>query len=63
MIADEFRRQADLFTDLIELRAKIGRDPSERAVPRERESRYHTQQFPRRETVAGPRGNDSLLEK
>jgi uncharacterized LabA/DUF88 family protein len=30
MIADELRRQADFFTDLVELRAKVGRDPSER---------------------------------
>ena len=30
MIADELRRQADVFTDLVELRSKIGRDPSER---------------------------------
>jgi uncharacterized LabA/DUF88 family protein len=30
MIADELRRQADEFLDLIHLSAKIGRDPSER---------------------------------
>ena len=30
MIADELRRQADEFIDLIHLAAKIGRDPSER---------------------------------
>src|SRR5690349_9433067 len=36
MIADELRRQADIFTDLVELRAKVGRDPSERPPPRER---------------------------
>jgi uncharacterized LabA/DUF88 family protein len=35
MIADELRRQADVFTDLVELRPKIGRDPSERPAPRE----------------------------
>ena len=35
MIADELRRQADVFTDLVELRPKISRDPSERPVPRE----------------------------
>ena len=62
MIADELRRQADVFTDLIELRAKIGRDPSERPPPRERELRYHTQRPPERETTAGPKGNDSVLE-
>ena len=62
MIADELRRQADVFTDLVELRAKIGRDPSERPPPRERESRYRTQQLPERETAAGPKGNDSVIE-
>ena len=30
MIADELRRQADVFTDLVELRNKIGRDTPER---------------------------------
>jgi uncharacterized LabA/DUF88 family protein len=35
MIADELRRQADVFTDLMELKSKLGRDPAERrAVPR-----------------------------
>jgi uncharacterized LabA/DUF88 family protein len=34
MIADELRRQADVFTDLVELQSKIGRDPSERLPPR-----------------------------
>src|SRR5204862_7033655 len=56
MIADELRRQADVFTDLVELQSKIGRDPSERPAPRDRESRYQ-QQFPRRETMV-PRGDD-----
>ena len=35
MIADELRRQADVFLDLLELQPKIGRDPSERQAPRE----------------------------
>ena len=39
MIADELRRQADVFTDLAELKSKIGRDPSERPGPRE--PRHH----------------------
>jgi uncharacterized protein (TIGR00288 family) len=30
MIADELRRQADVFTDLVELQSKLGRDMSER---------------------------------
>jgi uncharacterized LabA/DUF88 family protein len=34
MIADELRRQADVFTDLAELQSKLGRDP-ERPIPRE----------------------------
>jgi uncharacterized LabA/DUF88 family protein len=34
MIADELRRQADIFTDLLELRSKIDRDVSERPPPR-----------------------------
>ena len=35
MIADELRRQADVFTDLVELQSKLGRNPSERPAPRE----------------------------
>jgi uncharacterized LabA/DUF88 family protein len=35
MIADELRRQADVFTDLTELQSKLGRDPSQRTAPRE----------------------------
>jgi uncharacterized LabA/DUF88 family protein len=35
MMADELRRQADVFTDLLELQSKIGRDPSERPAARE----------------------------
>jgi uncharacterized LabA/DUF88 family protein len=41
MVADELRRQADIFVDIVELQAKIGRDPAERAA---REPR-HTPQF------------------
>ncbi|MCK1689601.1 NYN domain-containing protein [Bradyrhizobium sp. 145] len=59
MIADELRRQADVFTDLVELRSKFGRDPSERPAPREREPRY----TPQRGTTVAPIGNDSVLEK
>ncbi|MGY4427585.1 uncharacterized LabA/DUF88 family protein [Bradyrhizobium sp. F1.13.1] len=61
MIADELRRQADVFTDLIELQAKIGRNPSERPV--QRESRYRPPQVRERQTSAGPMGNDSVLEE
>ena len=34
MVADELRRQADVFLDIVELQSKIGRDPSERAAAR-----------------------------
>jgi uncharacterized LabA/DUF88 family protein len=34
MIADDLRRQADVFIDLMELRSRIGRDPSERPLSR-----------------------------
>jgi uncharacterized LabA/DUF88 family protein len=36
IIADELRRQADVFMDLMELQSKLGRDPSERTATRER---------------------------
>src|SRR5215211_2357308 len=59
MIADELRRQADVFTDLVELQSKIGRDPSERPAPREprepREPRHHAPQFLQRATTMVPR--------
>ena len=35
MIADELRRQADVFTDLTDLQPRIGRDPLERPASRE----------------------------
>jgi uncharacterized LabA/DUF88 family protein len=34
MIADELRRQADVFTDLAELQSKLAREPAERSTPR-----------------------------
>jgi uncharacterized LabA/DUF88 family protein len=59
MIADELRRQADVFTDLVELQSKLGRDPSERPAPRERgESRHHAPQFLQRATTMAPRADD-----
>ena len=39
MIADELRRQADVFIDLVELQSKLGRDPSERPALRDHEAR------------------------
>ncbi|OAF16703.1 NYN domain-containing protein [Bradyrhizobium neotropicale] len=35
MVADELRRQADVFIDLAELKPKVGRDPAERPGSRE----------------------------
>src|ERR1700739_2157939 len=54
MIADELRRQADVFTDLVELQSNLGRDPSERPAPRE--PRHHAPQFLQRATTVAPRG-------
>lgn len=52
MIADELRRQADVFIDLVELQSKVGRDLSERPPSREHAvSRPVGQQLQRR---AGP---------
>src|ERR1700686_1094107 len=52
MIADELRREADVFTDLVELKSKIGRDPSERSAPPE--PRHHPPQFLQRGKPPGP---------
>src|ERR1700680_836332 len=51
MIADELRRQADAFTDLVELQSKLGRDPSERPAPRE--ANQHTTHSVQRRTPSG----------
>jgi hypothetical protein len=53
MVADELRRQADIFVDIVTLQGKIGRDPSERATREMRGPRddrgdapqQHTPQF------------------
>lgn len=52
MIADELRRQCDIFLDIVELQGKIGRDPGDRPPPREgaRDPRQHTPQFLQRPT-------------
>ena len=52
-VADELRRQADIFLDIVELQPKIGRDPSERAPREPREPRHggHTPQFLQRSTA------------
>src|ERR1700738_227182 len=54
MIADELRRRADIFTDLMEVRVKVGRDPSQRPPPRER-SDTRGPQLLRRAPAAIPR--------
>ena len=56
MIADELRREADVFIDLVELKTKIGRDPSERPAPRE--PRPHAPQLLQRATSMASRGGD-----
>lgn len=58
MIADELRRQADVFTDLIELQSKLGRDPADRPPPRERNA---TPQFLQRSVTTAARGHDDDL--
>jgi hypothetical protein len=79
MVADELRRQADQFIDIVELQSKIGRDPSERTVreprePREgrearepREPRQHTPQFLQRSAVppraSAPAHDDEFEEE
>jgi uncharacterized LabA/DUF88 family protein len=51
MIADELRRQADVFTDLVELQSKLGRDPSHRPAPRE--ANQHTTHYVQRRAPSG----------
>ena len=72
MVADELRRQADIFTDIVQMRQQIGRDPSERP-PRDpmREprgdrphtpEREHTPQFLQRGPARAPAGADDEFE-
>ncbi|MCP3374477.1 NYN domain-containing protein [Bradyrhizobium cajani] len=49
MVADELRRQADVFIDLADLKPRIGREPAER--PGSREMRQQPQQFGVRGTI------------
>jgi uncharacterized LabA/DUF88 family protein len=62
MVADELRRQADIFIDIITLQGKIGRDPAERAAREARgprddrgEAPHHTPQFLQRPPAAPQR--------
>jgi hypothetical protein len=64
MVADELRRQADQFVDIVELQPKIGRDPSERPVrePREpREPRGEPRGEPR--DMRDPRHTPQFLQR
>jgi uncharacterized LabA/DUF88 family protein len=49
MVADELRRQADVFLDLADLQSKIGRDPAERPP---REPRQHAPSFLQRSAAS-----------
>ncbi len=63
MIADELRRQADVFTDLVQLQSKIGRDPAERPATL-REPRQQTPQFLQRSvTTNASRGDDEDFDE
>jgi uncharacterized LabA/DUF88 family protein len=53
MVADELRRQADVFQDIVELQNKIGRDPAQR-TSREPRQQQHTPQFLQRPTTGSP---------
>jgi uncharacterized LabA/DUF88 family protein len=58
MIADDLRRQADVFTDLMELKSTIGRDPSERPAPRE--PRHHAPQILQRAATMAATDDDDF---
>src|SRR6516165_3227675 len=57
MVADELRRQADIFLDIVELQPKIGRDPAERAAREAREPGW----FNAPVASFGPRGARLLI--
>jgi uncharacterized LabA/DUF88 family protein len=66
MVADELRRQADQFVDILELQNKIGRDPGERPAremrePRESREPRHTPQFLQRST--SPQRSEVAVEE
>ena len=65
MIADELRRQADVFVDIVGLQGKIGRDPAERAPRLQRDDGpQHTPQFlqrgPAHQTVGAGADNEDF---
>jgi uncharacterized LabA/DUF88 family protein len=54
MVADELRRQADIFLDIVELQAKIGREPQNRLVREPRGPREPSRaQFMRQHSAVG----------
>jgi uncharacterized LabA/DUF88 family protein len=66
MVADELRRQCDIFLDIVDLQSKIGRDPGDRPPREPREPRHerggerggersHTPQFLQRPAAAPQR--------
>ncbi len=55
MVADELRRQADEFVDLVQLAPRIGRDPSERAA---RAGEPRRRPRPRRRPAADETGRE-----
>src|SRR5262249_7773607 len=61
--AAEWRRQADISLDIVELQPKIGRDPAERAAREAREPRErHTPQFLQRPTAPQRAGAGAPLD-
>ena len=62
MVADELRRQADVFLDIVELQPKIGRDPAERAArePRERHPQFLQRSTTPQRAPAGPASDDDF---
>jgi uncharacterized LabA/DUF88 family protein len=63
MVADELRRQADVFLDIVELQPKIGRDPAERPAREAREARdRHTPQFLQRPPAPQRAGAGAALD-
>jgi uncharacterized LabA/DUF88 family protein len=66
MIADELRRQADVFLDLVELMPKVGRDPAERAARMQNAPNFlhrPAQQAPAPAMAGGPDDEDDDVDQ
>jgi uncharacterized LabA/DUF88 family protein len=64
MIADELRRQADVFLDLVELMPKVGRDPAERAARMQNAPNFlHRPTQPPAPAMAGGADDDDELDR